>query len=60
MSVRNIFDIKKWQISIISAHLFTILVAFPADLNPLIAAGDVGWGGAAVCLTAAAVSGASV
>ena len=50
---------KKHHISIISAHLFSISFAFPAAQMSSIAAGKVGWGVAAVWLTAAAMSGTS-
>jgi hypothetical protein len=61
VNVREIhFYMKKWQISIISAHLFSISVAFPATLDPSIAAEEVGLGVSVVLLTSATVPGASV
>jgi hypothetical protein len=61
VNVREIhFYMKKWEISIISAHLFSISVAFPATLDPSIAAEEVGLGVSIVLLTSATVPGASV
>jgi hypothetical protein len=51
----NIFNSKKWQISMIKLTFFTVPFALPASRSSSIAAGDAGWGGAAVWLTAAAV-----
>jgi hypothetical protein len=51
----NVIKHKKHHISTNKTHLFIVLLAFPAAQSLSKVAGTIGWGVAAVCLTAAAV-----